>query len=498
MRWHKDERDNDEIMRHPADSKAWKSFDEEYSSFADEARNVRLGLACDGFQPFDNSQHSIWPVVLIPYNLPPWICMKPHSFMLSLLIPGPTSPGLNIDVYLQPLIEELKELWEDGVETYDAYAKQNFNMRAMLLWTINDFPAYADLSGWSTKGEFACPSFHKDTMRTSLKSKGGYLDNRRWLPLDHKWRNDAKSFNNKKERRQAPVPLTGDEVLDCHNRFEQKKFGKVAGQKRKWDASNSLYGWRKKSIFFQLPYWRKLLIRHNLDVMHIEKNVSDNILGTLMNIKGKTKDTVKARIDLVKMGIRKELHPVLDGDKVRIPVASYTLNSAAKSAICDMFAAIKSPDGYLSNISRCVKDNGNKISCMKSHDHHIFIEQLLPLATRGLLPKNVYEPLVELSFFFRNLCSKNITMKELDELEQQIPYTLCKLEMVFPPAFFDVMVHLVVHLAAEAKIGGPVRYRWMYPIERYVMYTNKIYKFSLYSFLYLILISNHDVGIFEP
>ncbi|XP_057550615.1 uncharacterized protein LOC130828670 [Amaranthus tricolor] len=166
----------DDTMRHPSDSFAWKSFDEEYSEFAKEVRNVRLGLACDGFQPFNNSQHSIWPVVLIPYNFPSWLCMKPYSFMLSLLVPGPTSPGINMDVYLQPLIEELKELWEVGVETYDAYSKTNFILRASLLWTINDFPMYANLSGWSTKGYYACPCCHKQTKRTSLMHKGGYYN----------------------------------------------------------------------------------------------------------------------------------------------------------------------------------------------------------------------------------------------------------------------------------------------------------------------------------
>ncbi|XP_021721143.1 uncharacterized protein LOC110688702 isoform X2 [Chenopodium quinoa] len=224
----------------------------------------------------------------------------------------------------------------------------------------------------------------------------------------------------------------------------------------------------KEAFFFNLPYWSKLKICHNLDVMHIEKNVSDNILGTLLGIKGKSKDTTKARIDLMKMKVRSELHPILDGDKVRVPVACYSLSSSAKAAICDMFTKIKSPDGYLSNISRCVKDNGKKISCLKSHDHRVFIEQLLPLVTRGFLPKYVYEPLVELSSFFRNLCSKSVTIGELEDLERKIPYTLCKLEMIFPPAFFDVMVHLVIHLAAEAKIAGPVRYRWMYPVERYI------------------------------
>lgn len=70
MRWHKEERVEDGIMRHLADSFAWKSFDEEYSSFTEDARNVRLGITCDGFQLFQNSQHSIRPVVLIPYNFP--------------------------------------------------------------------------------------------------------------------------------------------------------------------------------------------------------------------------------------------------------------------------------------------------------------------------------------------------------------------------------------------------------------------------------------------
>jgi hypothetical protein len=69
---------------------------------------------------------------------------------------------MNIDVYLQPLIDELIELWVKGVETWDE-DKEKFTLHALLLWTINDFPAYAMLSGWSTKGKIACPYCHKDT-----------------------------------------------------------------------------------------------------------------------------------------------------------------------------------------------------------------------------------------------------------------------------------------------------------------------------------------------
>jgi hypothetical protein len=126
MTWHKNKRTNDGILRHPADSLTWKKFDEEHTFFASDARNVRLGLASDGFNPFGimSTSYSMWPVVLIPYNVPPWLCMKQSNFMLSLLISGPKSPGNDIDVFLQPLIDDLKELWNVGVETYEETQRQ--------------------------------------------------------------------------------------------------------------------------------------------------------------------------------------------------------------------------------------------------------------------------------------------------------------------------------------------------------------------------------------
>lgn len=154
MRWHKEKRLNiDGVLRHPADGEAWKDFDRQFEWFAEDPRNVRLALATDGFNPFDNisTSYSTWPVILIPYNLPPWKCMKEAFFFMSLLIPGPKSPGKEIDIYLQPLIDELKDLWSNDIEIYDAYSGQNFHLHAALMWTINDFPAYGNLSGWSTK-----------------------------------------------------------------------------------------------------------------------------------------------------------------------------------------------------------------------------------------------------------------------------------------------------------------------------------------------------------
>ena len=142
----------------------------EFKDFASDPHNVRLSLAADGFNPFGmlNVAYTTWPVILIPYNLPPWLCLKQPFWMMSMLILGPKSPGMNIDVYLQPLVDELKELWVQGVKTWDAKEK-NFTLRALLLWTINDFPAYAMRYGWSTKGKFACPYYHKDTGYLWLK-----------------------------------------------------------------------------------------------------------------------------------------------------------------------------------------------------------------------------------------------------------------------------------------------------------------------------------------
>ena len=75
-------------------------------------------------------------------------------------------------------------------------------------------------------------------------------------------------------------------------------------------------------------------------------------------------------------------------------------------------------------------------------------------------------PLIDLSCFFRKICSKVLNVEELGALEKRIAMTLCELETIFRPSFFTVMVHVVMHLASEAKVAGPVHYRWTYPIER--------------------------------
>ncbi|XP_042957863.1 uncharacterized protein LOC122293371 [Carya illinoinensis] len=318
MRWHKEQGvDDSNVMRHPRDSVRWKEFDEEHISFSIDARNVRLGLASDGFNPFNNMSkpYSVWPVILVPYNLPPWLCMKDQFFMLSLLIPGPKAPRNEIDVYLQPLIDELIELWENSVETYDASRKQVFQLHAALLWTINDFPAYGNLSGWSTKEKLACPTCNGDTNSLWLKygRKHYFMGHRRFLCPEHIWRKKKANFNGSTDHRTPPSELCGHDLLNQLSNVGDFLFEKgERKRKRRPDELN----WTKTSIFFQLPYWSSLKLRHNLDVMHIEKNICDNVLGTLMTIPGKTKDSINARRDLFNLGIKKDLHLQEHGHKL--------------------------------------------------------------------------------------------------------------------------------------------------------------------------------------
>ncbi len=121
MRWHKEEIVDDGKVRHPANSLAWKHIDEKYGDrFESDPRNVRIGLASDGFNPIGmlNATYTTWAVILIPYNLPPWLCLKQSYWMISMLVPGPRSPGMNIEVYLQPLIDELKQGCQGEKEFY--------------------------------------------------------------------------------------------------------------------------------------------------------------------------------------------------------------------------------------------------------------------------------------------------------------------------------------------------------------------------------------------
>ena len=190
---------------------------------------------------------------------------------------------------------------------------------------------------------------------------------------------------------------------------------------------SKLTGWKKKSFFWDLPYWSTNLIRHNLDVMQIEKNVFENIFNTVMNVDGKTKDNAKSRLDLMEICRRPELH-VVDG---KLPKACYTLDKNGRNELCIWVQNLIFPDGYASNIARCVDMRKHKLFEMKSHDCHVFMQRLIPIAFREMLPLAVWKALTELSLLFKELTSIVLKIEAMMRLESEIPIIICKLERIF-------------------------------------------------------------------
>ena len=153
---------------------------------------------------------------------------------------------MDISIYLQPLISELQELWNVRVKTFDISIKKSFLLQSALMWTINDFPAYADLSAFSTRGKQMCPYCMQDTRSMWLThgEKYCYMGHRQWLPPNHQWRMNKFAFDGTCELNGLLVVPNGDDML------------------RQLESQNpNDYSFpRKKSAFFELPYWKDNLI----------------------------------------------------------------------------------------------------------------------------------------------------------------------------------------------------------------------------------------------
>nr|GEW30875.1 hypothetical protein [Tanacetum cinerariifolium] len=212
-----------------------------------------------------NVSYSIWSVIVIPYNLPHWIC------------------GC-------------------GVETFDACARENFKLKAAVLSTISDFLG------------------------------------------------DIRSFDGNKDLRHAPIPHSGDDVLN--------------------------------------------------EIKNINLNNENDF-------REKSKDNMKARLDLQKLGIRKELRPKKNprSNNLYKPKACYEITRAEKDVFLQTLKSIKPPDEYSSIISCCVQLNERKLIGMKSYDCYMLMQEYLPIALCRTLPDHVSTVLIELCNFFRDLCT---------------------------------------------------------------------------------------------
>ncbi|KAL8107028.1 hypothetical protein AgCh_023727 [Apium graveolens] len=234
------------------------------------------------------------------------------------------------------------------------------------------------------------------------------------LDSNHKWRSDRKRSNGQVEVGQAPAILSRRMITSLLDGYKNT-FGKVKGKRK---VSCDVNPWNKKSIFFDLPYWSENSIRHNLDVLLIEKNIFDSILVTLLNISGKLKGHVNARLELQELSIRKILHPTTstDGNYLEIKATNFDMTNKEKDIFCSVLESMKFPHGFASNISKCVQDK--KVVGYKSHDAHIIMQYLFQITVKKALKPEVAIRLIRLGEFFRGICSKVIEVDDVKKLQK--------------------------------------------------------------------------------
>ncbi|XP_008238744.1 PREDICTED: uncharacterized protein LOC103337368 [Prunus mume] len=168
------------------------------------------------------------------------------------------------------------------------------------------------------------------------------------------------------------------------------------------------------------------------------------------------------------MGVKSDLGSEYGEKRTRLPPSTWNLSKAEKRIVCKYFYGMKTPESYASNVKSLVSMQDLKLYGLKSHDCHTLMQQLLLIAIRSVLEKPVRYAIIRLCLFFNDTCNKVIDVSRLDKIHDDVVVTLCLLEKYFPPSFFDVMIHLVVHLVREIQVCGPALFRWMYPFERFM------------------------------
>jgi hypothetical protein len=198
--------------------------------------------------------------MLLNYNLPPWLVTKRFFIMLALIIHGRKSvTSEHFDLYIEPLLEELRYLW-GGVQTWDAAnygGTQRFCLRAILVWSIHDFPIYGMVAGCTTKGFLGCPMCGPNTrsQRSRALKKNVYdHQSRKELPVNHGFR-----------RHDSFLGRTGGgSIHSAHYR----RLGTCLGREREefLDVPNSAedpvhrHEIKRVSALFTLPYWQVSVI----------------------------------------------------------------------------------------------------------------------------------------------------------------------------------------------------------------------------------------------
>ena len=204
--------------------------------------------------------------------------------------------------------------------------------------------------------------------------------------------------------------------------------------------------------------------------MHVERNLSANILGFLFG----EKDTPAIRKDMEDAEAERSpqrwrefwLRRRPNSDVYLQPKAPYVFTEEERRHFLRLVASTPVPTGYSATLRKHVGEG--KLTALKSHDHHIILQQIMPAAVRNLLDPGPRDAIIRIGHAFQRICAKTINPEELDDMQECVAEALCMLEVWLPPGFWDIMAHLPIHLVEEIFWCGPVTARWCYPVERYL------------------------------
>jgi hypothetical protein len=180
-----------------------------------------------------------------------------------------------------------------------------------------------------------------------------------------------------------------------------------------------------------------------------------------------TKDNMNTRKDLATLCDYPSLEVKLNArGELRRPKALYCIKLTERKEVLRLLKVLKFLDCYVANIKWAVNVSTDKLNGLKSQDYHIFMERLMPVMLCGYCKVDLWKMFAGLSYFYRQICAKQVWKVMMQRLEKQIAVLVCKMEIIFPPRWFNVMQYLLVHLSWEARVRWPVQFRWMYSQER--------------------------------
>jgi hypothetical protein len=214
------------------------------------------------------------------------------------------------------------------------------------------------------------------------------------LPQKHDFGQEQNAFQkNTTVTKGPPKHLSGTQIVDMLD-----KLMPDPKRSRYFEGYGETHNWTHKCAVWELTYMPALILIHNTDVMHQERNLGESIISTCMGFPDKTKDNRKARQDLAELCNRQSVELKVNIGK---PRASFCLKPQQRKEVMRWMKEIKFPDGYAIGFRRSVNMATGKLIGLKSHDYHIIMERLMHVMFRCYFDDLMWMVLVELSYFYR-------------------------------------------------------------------------------------------------